>query len=282
MSIATFIPTIWSARLLEHLNKSHEARYFFNTNWEGEIRDRGNTVRINKIGDVEIVDYTPNTDLPDAETLETIAQDLLIDQSKAFTWQIDDVDAVQANASLMDAAMERSGYKMADVMDKFLFKTLATATPTANTIGTAGSPIVITEDNVYSVLVQLRTILSKSNTPKQNRQVAIPPEMVGYILKDPRFTGTGGTFAEGTLLSGLIARGVGFGVHEINNLPETDGTYEIVANHNVSATLAMQIVKTEAYRLEKRFADGVKGLNVYGAKVVIPEAVAKAYVRFSA
>lgn len=281
MSVASFIPVIWSARLLEHLNKAHVAKNFYNTNWEGEIRDRGNTVRINKIGDVEILEYTPNQDLPSPEQLNMVAQDLLIDQADAFTWQIDDVDAVQANATLMDAAMERSAYKMADKMDKFLFSRLAAAAPAGNTIGTPGAPIIITEDNVYDVMVQLRTLLSKTNTPSQNRQVAIPPEMVGMILRDNRFTGTGGAFAEGTLLSGMIARGVGFGVYEINNLPETGGVYEVVANHAVSATYANQIVKTEAVRMEKRFADNVKGLSVYGAKVVIPEAVAKAYVSFA-
>lgn len=280
MSVNSFIPIIWSARLLEHLNKLHVASNFYNKNWEGEIQDRGNTVRINKIGDVDIITYTPNQDLPAPEELNMVAQDLIIDQADAFTWQIDDVDAVQANASMMDAAMERSAYKLADKLDQFLFQTLADDTPTSNTIGTPAAPILVTEANVYDIIVQLRTILSKNNTPSRDRQLAIPPEMVGFLLKDDRFTGTGGSFAEGTLLSGLIARGVGFQVFEVNNLPETSGVYEIVANHDVSATYAMQIVKTEATRMERRFADNVKGLNVYGAKVVLPQAAAKAYVTF--
>ena len=281
MSVKNFIPTIWSARLLEHLDNAHVARNFFNTNWEGEIRDMGDTVRINQIGAVNIIEYTPNQDLPDPEELSMVAQSLVIDQADAFSWQIDDVDAAQMRADLMDAAMERSAYELADKMDKYLFKQLADAAAPSNSIGTAASPVVITENNVYDIFVQMRTLLTKTNTPSVNRQIAVPPEMVGMLLKDDRFTGTGGTFAEGTLLSGLVARGVGFSIFEINNLPVTGSTVEIVANHNVSATYAHQIAKTEAARMEKRFADNVKGLSVYGAKVVEPKAVAKLYATFA-
>lgn len=280
MSIQSFIPTIWSARLLMHLNKAHMAKTFFNTDYEGEIKDKGNTVKINKIGAVTISKYTANVDMATPERVNTVAQDLVIDQAESYNWQIDDVDSAQANTTLMDSAMERSAYGLADEMDKYLFKQLATGTPIGNTIGSAGSPILVTASNVYSIIVQLRTILSNSNVPKQNRNLALPPEMVGLILQDDRFTNTGGAFAESTLQSGMVSRGVGFNIYEINNLPETGGVYEIIANHNLSATVAQQFVKTEAYRIEKRFADGVKGLNVYGAKVVLPEAVAKAYVTF--
>jgi hypothetical protein len=215
------------------------------------------------------------------QELTTLAQDLVIDQANAFNWQIDDVDAVQMNASLMDEAMERSAYHLAEQIDGYCFRTLAGAITPSNTIGTPGAPITITESNVYDVVVQMRTILAKNNVPTDNRQVAIPPEMVAMLLRDKRFTGTGGTFAEGTLLSGMIAQGLGFKVFEVNTLPENDGVYEVLANHNVSATLANQIAKVEAARMEKRFADLVKGLSVYGAKVTIPKAATKAYVRFA-
>lgn len=266
---------------MAHLDKALVARYFFNNDYEGEIQDYGDTVKINQIGDPSIFKYVRNQDMPMPEELSMVDQELIIDQADAFNFQVDDIDAQQARGNLIDPGMSRAAYKLASTENTFLFGRLAEAVPTQNTIGTPGAPIVVTEDNVYSLVVQLRTILTKANVPMGARQIAVPPEMVAMILQDDRFTGTGGTFAEGTLLSGMIARGAGFGFYEVNNLPETGGVYEVIANDPLSSTYAAQIVKTEAYRMERRFADGLKGLNVYGAKVLVPQAVAKAYVTFA-
>lgn len=67
MAITTFIPTIWSARLLAHLDNSHVATSFVNRNYEGEITAQGDRVKINSIGDITIGDYTKNTDMADPE-----------------------------------------------------------------------------------------------------------------------------------------------------------------------------------------------------------------------
>lgn len=273
MSIATFIPQIWSARLLAHLDNALVAKNFFNTDYEGEITDQGDTVRINQIGDVNVFDYRRNQDMDAPEELGTGAQDLVIDQAKAFNFQIDDIDRVQMRTDLMDSAMERSAYKLADAEDTFLFNLLATYA--GNKIG----PTTITSpEDMFSLLVQLRTILTKENVPTVGRKVGVPPEAVGYLLGDDRFTGTGGTFAEETLQTGLIGRALGFEIYEVNTLP---GNNTITAGHSLASTFASQIVKTEAYRMEKRFADGLKGLSVYGAKVLVPEAIATAEVTFS-
>lgn len=271
--ITSFIPTVWSARLLQHLDNALVAKNFFNTDWEGEISDMGDTVRINQIGAVSIFDYVRNQDMTPPEQLNTAAQDLVIDQADAFNFQIDDIDRVQMRADLMDSAMERSGYALADKEDSFLFQMLA------NDAGNKIGPTTVTNpEDMFSLLVQLRTLLTKQNVPTAGRRVGIPPEGVSYLLEDTRFTGTGGTLAEGTLQTGLIGRAVGFDIYEINTLP---GNNTIIAGHQLSATFASQIVKTEAYRMEKRFADGLKGLSVYGAKVLIPEAIATAEVTFS-
>ena len=89
MSVATFIPTIWSARLLNHLENALVAKNFFNTDYEGEIRDMGDTVRINQIGNITIFDYERNKDMKPPEDATTAAQDLVIDQGKAFNFQKD-------------------------------------------------------------------------------------------------------------------------------------------------------------------------------------------------
>jgi hypothetical protein len=278
MAITTFIPQLWSARLLMHLDNALVAKNFFNNDYEGEIQDYGDTVKINQIGNVSIFNYIRNVDMTAPEELTTAAQELLIDQAKAFNFQVDDVDAAQMRAPLMDSAMNRAGVALAETEDAYLFGLLADSVSAGNQIG----ELLITKpDDAFSMLVKLREILTRANVPHAGRKVALSPEILSYILEDSRFTGTGGAFAEGTLLSGLVGRAMGFDVYEVNTLPAADDTQTVIAGHQLGATFASQIVKTEAYRMEKRFADGVKGLSVYGAKVLIPGAYASASVTFT-
>jgi len=273
MSIQTFIPVIWEARLLQHLDNALVARNFFNQDYEGNITDQGDTVRINQIGNVSIFEYHRNQDMTPPETLATSAQDLIIDQAQAFNFQIDDIDRVQARAELMDSAMQRSAFSLAEVEDTFLFNLLATAVPTPNKVAvTIASP-----DEMYELLVQLRTIMVKNNVPSTGRVVAVPPEAVALLLKDDRFVGTGSNGAENRMINGFVGRAAGFDIFEVNTTP---GGNTLIAGHQLASTFAGQIVKTEAYRMEKRFADGLKGLSVYGAKTLIPEALASATVTF--
>ena len=104
MSVANFIPTIWSARLLAHLDKAHVYAALVNRDYEGEIKNYGDTVKINQIGDVTIKDYTKGKDIDDPEELSGDQNTLTIDQAKYFNFSIDDVDAAQVNPKLMDAA----------------------------------------------------------------------------------------------------------------------------------------------------------------------------------
>ena len=281
MAITSFIPSIWSARLLAHLDNAHVATRFVNRDYEGEIRNAGDTVKINQVGAITIKDYTKNTDIADPEALTTSDQTLAIDQAKYFNFQVDDVDAVQAKASLMDGAMSRAAYGLAEVADRYLFQTMAAAAPAGNTLGSGAAPVALTADNVYEKLVELKLLLDKKNLPAQGRCLAVPPELHALMLLDQRFVGTGSGQAEASLRGGLVGRAAGFDIYRSNNLPTALGTdsaktpyTKIIASHPLSASYAEQILKTEAYRMESRFADGVKGLHVYGAKVLQPDAVA--------
>lgn len=272
MSVQSFIPEVWSARLLAHLDNTLVAKNFFNKEYEGDISQYGDTVHINQIGDITITDYIRNTDMGDPEELSTEDQTLLIDQSKSFNFQVDDVDKAQMRTDLMDKAMERAGYGLATVEDAYLFNLLATEA--GNKIGAV---TIDSSDAAFSVIIKMRELLTKTNTPKIGRKLALSPEFVSYILEDTRFTGTGGSYAESVLQGGYIGRTMGFEVYEVNNLPAN----QIVAGHDLGATFANQLTKLEAYRPEKRFADAIKGLSLYGAKVTTPEVYASAEVTFA-
>lgn len=274
MSVSNFIPAVWSARLLAHLDKQHVLTQLCNRDYEGEITQYGDTVKITQIGEVTIKDYTANTDIADPEELTTDQQLLKIDQQKYFNFQIDDVDAAQVRAPLADAAMQRAAYGLSDATDKWLAQRMADEAYEGNQLGTDDAPVAVTAETAYTYLVRLKVLLDKQNVPTQGRWVLVPPEYHGLLLQDNRFVGTGGAKAEDTLGNGLVGRAAGFEVYLSNNLPCTLGKYKVLASYNGATSYAEQILSTEAYRMEKRFADAVKGLHVYGAKVTRPDKIA--------
>ena len=271
MAVTGFIPKLWSARLLNALDKSHVFANVVNRDYEGEIKKMGDTVHINTIGAVTIGTYTQNTDFSSGpETLTTTDQTLTIDQAKYFNFQVDDIDKAQAAGDIMDKAMTRAAYGLADASDKYIAGILAGAADTSNLV--SSSAVALTASNVYENVVKMRTILDKANVPTAGRWLVIPPEMYALILLDDRFVKTGGEMAEGILRTGLVAQAAGFDIYLSNNCVSANSnstnTYTIVGGVDSAATYAEHIVSTEAYRPEKRFADAVKGLHVYGAKVV--------------
>ena len=271
MAVTGFIPKLWSARLLNALDKSHVFANVVNRDYEGEIKKMGDTVHINTIGAVTIGTYTQNTDFSSGpETLATTDQTLTIDQAKYFNFQVDDIDKAQAAGDIMDKAMTRAAYGLADASDKYIAGILAGAADASNLV--SSSAVALTASNVYENVVKMRTILDKANVPTAGRWLVIPPEMYALILLDDRFVKTGGEMAEGILRTGLVAQAAGFDIYLSNNCVSANSnstdTYTIVGGVDSAATYAEQIVSTEAYRPEKRFADAVKGLHVYGAKVV--------------
>ena len=271
MAVTNFIPELWSARLLNALDKSHVFANVVNRDYEGDIKKMGDTVHINTIGAVTIGTYTQNTDFTSGpETLATTDQTLTIDQAKYFNFQVDDIDAAQAAGDIMDKAMTRAAYGLADASDKYIAGILAGAADASNLV--SSSAVALTSSNVYENVVKMRTILDKANVPTAGRWLVIPPEMYALILLDDRFVKTGGEMAEGILRTGLVAQAAGFDIYLSNNCVSAEVsskvTYTITGGVDAAATYAEQIVSTEAYRPEKRFADAVKGLHVYGAKVV--------------
>lgn len=269
MSVANFIPTIWSARLLAHLDKKHVYAALVNRDYEGEIRSFGDTVKINQIGDVTIKDYEKGKDIADPEDLSSEQTILTIDQAKYFNFAIDDVDKAQVNPKLMDAAMQRAAYGMNDVTDTYLANLMYLAAQNNGTnLGSDETPLVPTKETAYDMLVDLGTDLTEKNVPTEGRWVVVPAWFHGLLLKDNRFVGNGTDYNKALIEGGEVGVAAGFKVNLSNNVPNTSGAkYKIIAGTNEAATFAEQILKTEAYRPEKRFSDAVKGLHVYGAKV---------------
>ena len=268
-----FIPTVWASRLLTALGSAlvYGQAGVCNRDYEGEIRKSGNTVKIASIGDVTIDDYTKDTDIGDPETLTDEEQTLLIDQSKYFNFYVDSVDRAQQNVNVLDEAMRRSAWKLRDLSDTFLAATMEAVVPAGNKIGSTVTPKVPTKDDAYEYLVDLSVLLDEANAPIDGRFVVVPAWFHGLLLKDERFIKSGTRRSDEAIRNGEVGEAAGFSILKSNNVPNTTGTkYKILAGHSIATAYVEQIVDVQTYKPEKRFGDAVKGLHVYGAKVVRP------------
>jgi hypothetical protein len=272
-----FIPTVWASRLLVALEK---ALVYGQTNvcsrdYEGQIREAGNTVKIAAIGDVSIGDYVKDTDIADPEALTDTEQTLLIDQAKYFNFYVDSVDRAQQNVNVLDEAMRRSAWSLREKSDTFLAGVMESAVDAGNKIGSLATPKVPTKEDAYEYLVDLGVLLDESNVPIDGRFVIVPAWYHGLLLKDERFVKAGTVRSDAALANGEVGEAAGFRILKSNNVPNAAAAkYKIIAGHSVATSYVDQIVDVQTYKPEKRFGDAVKGLHVYGAKVVRPTALA--------
>jgi len=280
MSVANFIPEVWAAVAEAELRKTlvYAQPGIINRNYEGEIANQGDTVRINMIGPVTIGDYSKETAISAPEFLDSSQTTLVVDQSKYYNFAVDDIDMVQTKPKLMESFISQAQYGMADVIDQYVAGLMEAAVPTANTIGTVASPkddLDTVTGAAYNYLVDLSVLLDNAKVPASGRWAIVPPWVHGWLLKDDRFVKSGTPAGDAILRNGVVGEAAGFRVIKSVNVPNTSATkYKIIAGVDSALTFASQLVKTEAYRPESYFADAFKGLHVYGAKVVFPNRLA--------
>lgn len=269
MSVTNFIPTIWSARLNENFKKNLVYGNVVNTDYEGEIKGQGSTVKINSIGAVTIGNYDKSVGIGNPEELDSTQKNLVIDQAKFFNFQVDDVDAAQANVDLLDGGIQEAAYGLANVVDQYIAG-FYTEVKAENVIGSDTTPVVPTKDTAYDLLVDLGVILDENDVPETDRFVVVPAFFYGLLVKDPRFTKDANV-----MRTGFVGNIDNMAVYKSNNVPNNAGAkYKIMAGHKSAIAFAGQVDSVEAYRPEKQFSDAIKGLQVFGAKCIKPEGLA--------
>lgn len=264
MALTNFIPTIWSETLANELEKKYIAVNNCNRDFEGDIKSKGNTVKISGVGDISVFDYTRNTDMSAPETLSDSERTLVIDQAKAFNFQIDDVDKAQTVPKLMQAAMKKAASALANAADNYVFG-LANSCKEENIINFTAP----TEENVIDSILGIRTKLYRSNVYDADDIVfEVSPEVGELILKAKINIATNNN---SSLESGCIGNICGTNIYVSNNVVRDGNIHKCIARSKRAVAFAEQLSEIEAYRPEKRFADAVKGLHLYGAKIVFPE-----------
>jgi hypothetical protein len=280
MAVTNFVPDIWSAKLLVALRKAHVAGNLCNRDYEGEISREGDSVKITSINDVTIGTYTPHSNIT-VEDIDDATRALLIDQAKYFAVELDDVEKAQqkkGGTSALDQAVENAAYQLRDVTDTFLLSTMSLAAQgTANDLGTVAIHGSNTR-NLYDSFVDLSVLLDEANVPEEQRFAVLKPSLYGRVLKLDEFISAGDAVSAASRTSGYVGEIAGLSLYKSNNMPTvTDAAATggaVIAGSRIATTFADQIASVEAARMELRFADLVKGLHVYGAKVVRPTALA--------
>lgn len=276
LALDNFIPQLWSAELLVSLKKNlvYGQEGVVNRDYQGQITAFGDTVKINSIGGVTIGDYVKNTDMNAPEALSGTQTTLVIDQSKYFNFQVDDVDKAQQNPKVMQQAMIEAAYALRNVADQYIANKMYQGALSSSLIGDDTTPAVPTKNDAYDYLVDLGTKLDEQDVPEEGRWIILPPWYYGLLEKDERFTHATAQ-GDDVIRNGVIGRAAGFTIMKSNNTPNTSGTkYKIIAGHKIAFSYAEQVNDVEAYRPERRFADAVKGLHLYGGKVVRPQGLA--------
>lgn len=280
MAINSFIPEVWSTSLLESLKKTLVYGGITNRDYEGEISQSGDTVRITSISRPTVGTYTPGSTTITPEQLVDAQRTLVIDQCKYWAFEVDDVDARQAAGDLIGPATREAAFALADVVDQYIAG-LYTGIQSANAITT---PVTVTGESTEEwtrvwddILVPLAVLLDEANVPREGRFAVIPPWLQGGLIRDDRFVRLDASGSPEALRNGQVGRAAGFDILLSNNCPVPSANQSVVIAGNTTAiTFAEQIAKVEAYRPESSFSDAVKGLALYGAKLVRPDSLAYA------
>lgn len=280
MAVTNFVPDIWTARLLVSLRKNQVAGALVNRDYEGEIRRQGDSVKITSINDVTIGTYSAHNDIT-VEDIDDATRSLVIDQARYFAVELDDIERAQAvnGGAALAQAVDNAAYQLKDVADAWLLDLMNDAAEaTATDLGTKEIHTPATY-GTYDALVDLSVVLDQQNVPDVGRFAVVSPATHGRLLKDSRFIAAGDAAGAEARANGRIGEAAGLQIYKSNNLPAVTDVAAtgglIIAGYRGATTFAEQIVSVEAARMEKRFADMVKGLHVYGGKVVRPTGVAK-------
>jgi hypothetical protein len=318
-SLGTWIPEIWAAQYIEDLKAALVlgSPMVVNRNYEGNIANQGDTVRIPHFGNTTVAvnsGYTPYSDLPTPDRATVDALTLRVNQAFTLGFEVDDLHQLQTaeGANLLEALFREQARATAEAFDATIVNTVKQAITgkdanngNANLHGSIPSVNPHAADPIYETIVQMRTMLDINNVPQDGRYLVVGPVEYASLLKDDRFINAAryGTdmLSESVIVNGVVGQILGLPVLVSNTVGShlTDPAYaalagntgtqlgvrgtknknvgyttiQMIIGHNMGVTMAQQLTRLEAYRPEKRFTTAVKGLTVFGCKVIRPESI---------
>jgi hypothetical protein len=262
-----FIPSVWSKKLNVKYYAQTCLMDICNSTWEGEIKGQGSSVQIRNRPTVAISDYSVNQDIQYQDIVDEKIE-LLIDKAKSFSFKIDDVDAAQSDIKVLNELTTDAAYQMKIAIDTNVLGSIyADATNSLTTLAAD-------KTNVIDWIIDAEVKMEENNLPTSERWLVIPPRIAGLIqksdLKNASLSGDSKSIVRSNMNNGRLGEIGGLTLYVSNNLARSGNTFQCIAGHKSAVTFASQIVKVENLRLESKFGDAVRGLNVYGFKTVLP------------
>lgn len=267
-SAANFIPEIFSKKLQAKFYASSVLPQISNTDYEGEISGQGNKVNIRTVPNVTVSNYTGSVSYADVTT-QII--ELMIDKAKSYAFKVDDILKVQADINFQNEASKDAAEQMRIAVEQDVLGNIVTGSTTVL------DKASVSASNILDHILEAGRKLDELNIPESDRFVVLSPLYIEMLkktdLKLAYLTGDGvSPIRNGKV--GMIDR---FTVYQSNLLATGTGGDAgktlALAGHPKATCFASQFVKTETVRLTDTFGDGVRGLKVYGYKVVVPDAL---------
>ncbi|MDE0917574.1 MAG: hypothetical protein OSA04_04650 [Flavobacteriales bacterium] len=268
-SEVNFIPEVFSKLLQAKFYKKSILPEISNTDYEGEISGQGDKVVIRTVPAVTINNYAGTIT---TQELTTAKVEMLIDKAKYYSFKVDDVLAAQADINLLEGASTDAAEGMRIAVET---EVLAGAITGATTIG---AQTAITAANILTNILTMSKQLDELNIPEEGRFIVLSPEFISLLkqseLRQAYLTGDGTS----PLRNGLVGMVDRFKVFQSNMVytaaSGADAGYtHVLAGHPKALSFASQFTNTETVRMESTFGDQVRGLKVYGSKVVTPDAL---------
>lgn len=306
----SFIPTLWSGKLLAKFYANTMLSEIANTDYEGELQNQGDTIRIRLAPSIQINDYEVGSNLQ-YEVPTPIFQDMQVNKGKYFGVQVSDVLAYQSDMDLMNMFTEDAAKQLKiNIENEVFFNSFVTEGPDAANAGTTAgkiseaydlgndtNPVDQSDaDNILNTILRMSVALDEQNVPEDGRWLVLSPFDRQLLMRSniaqADFTGD----SSSTIRTGRIGTIDRFSVYVSNLLPRADAGRAfvpgladpsdgasvggakkrrmMVAGTNHAMSFAMTVNKTEPLRNQTDFGDIVRGLAIYGRKVVKPEALA--------
>lgn len=279
MSVASFIPKLWAPELIIPFQNAsiYTQPGIADTKYQPMLQNSGDTVNINTIGAAKIKNHDRTKDLQYDE-LETTSLQLVMDKERYYGFRVSDVDKVQAAGDFASAATNVHGSAMADEIDKAIAAELkdGATNKLSNQAVFDGSDFYRPgegQKTAWDVIRDLATALNKVSAPTTQRWIVVGPNFGSALLADRRVTQADAAGTDVVARNGLISSipQLGLNVYQSNNAPVTASREGIIAGVPGALAFATQLRELEALRDPDRFGDIVRGLQVFGSKVVNPK-----------
>lgn len=278
-----FIPQIWSGKLVEKFYAATVLAAIANTDYEGEIRNQGDTVMIRTKPTITINSYSADQALTVQRPSSNLVE-LQITQGKYFNCVLDDVMETQADLNLLSMWSDDAAEQMKIAIDTDVLSNIDSGVASANkgntagaisqaiALGATGSPVQLSPTNILNYIVDLGTVLDEQNIPETGRWLVIPPWAAGMIKKSDLTNASISGDGASLLRNGRIGMIDRFTLYSSNLLPTaSEGSstaFRMFAGHPHGLTFASQVSKVETLRSEQTFGTLLRGLQVYGYKVL--------------